>query len=78
MRPEYENYYDNAVIRKGAFVLDALITKGGDGVLAKAITAMRATPPANAADLIRIILQTSGIDPTPVMLPFYSPVPPQL
>jgi hypothetical protein len=78
MRPEFENFYDNAVIRKGAFVLDALITKGGDGVLAKAIVAMRATAPANAADLIRIILQTSGIDPTPVMLPFYSPVPPQL
>ena len=78
MWPEYRKIYDNAVIRKGSFVVDSWMNKGGDGVLAKALPALRAGSPQNAADLIKIIQQSTGIDLTPVMLPFYTEVPPQL
>ena len=75
MWPGYLRIYNNALIRKGSFVIDAWTTKGGDGVLAKTLPALRANPPANAADLIKTILDSTGIDLTPVMLPFYNTMP---
>jgi hypothetical protein len=78
MWPSYVAFYNNAVIFKGAFVVNAWMTKGGDQVMAKTLPALRATPPQNAADLIKTIQNCTGIDLTPVMLPFYSNPPPQL
>jgi hypothetical protein len=78
MWPDYRKLYNNAVMRKGAFVVDAWITKGGDAVMGKVLAALRANPPQNAADLIKTIQNATGIDLTPVMLPFYSNPPPQL
>jgi hypothetical protein len=78
MWPDYQKVYNNAVMRKGAFVIDAWMTKGGDSVFAKTLPALRATPPQNAADLIKTIQEATGIDLTPVMAPFYANPPPHL
>ncbi len=78
MRPEYLPVYNDAVIHKGAGVIAAWIAKGGDGVLAKALPALRATPPATPADLVKIIQQSTGIDVSPAMLPNFKDAPPQL
>jgi hypothetical protein len=78
MRAQYRVFYDNAILRKGAFAISAWITKGGDAIMGKTLDKLRATPPQNAADLIKAMQDASGIDPTPVMVPFYTEIPPSL
>jgi hypothetical protein len=78
MKPDYVGLYNEALIHKGAGVVAAWIAKGGDGVLAKALPAFRANPPATAADLVKIIQQSTGIDITPALAPNFKDTPPQL
>ena len=41
MWPDYLKIYNNAVMRKGSFVIDQWMTKGGDEVMAKTLPVMR-------------------------------------
>ena len=53
-------------------IVNAWVVRGGDGVLAKTLPALRAHPPDTAIDLIKIIRDATGIDLTPNMRPDYN------
>ncbi len=70
--------YVDAVRHKAAGAVGAWLAKGGDGVLAKTLPALRANPPANSQDLVQLIQKTTGIDLTPVLSPNFSDEMPKL
>jgi hypothetical protein len=71
MRPQLVQVYNEAAIHRGIDIVNAWVTRGGDGVLAKTLPSLRANPPADAMDLIKIIRDATGIDLTPNMQPDY-------
>ncbi|MGD1277726.1 MAG: hypothetical protein ABR964_10950 [Tepidisphaeraceae bacterium] len=75
MKPQFVIIYNEAVRHKAAWVISQWIDQGGDGALAKTLPALRAHPPANAAELIKIIRDSTGIDLTASMSPDYSLAP---
>jgi hypothetical protein len=75
IRPDYLMNYNRALVLKAATVIQHWIDKGGDGVLAKTLPALRAHAPATSPDLIKVILTATGIDLTNDMLPSYGSSP---
>ncbi|MGA2583882.1 MAG: hypothetical protein ABSG31_11440 [Tepidisphaeraceae bacterium] len=62
-------FYNDAVVRKGAFIVVQWVNLGGEGVVAKTLPELRAFPPSNPEDLIKAVKDATGIDLTPAMLP---------
>jgi hypothetical protein len=72
IRPEYLAAYDRALLPKGALVIDSLISKAGDGALAKVLPVWRAHAPQTPQELIQTVKAATGFDLTPDMRPDYS------
>jgi hypothetical protein len=72
IRPELLPAYDEAILPKGALAVQTLLTKSGDGALAKVLPAWRTHPPQTPQQLIQSIQSATGVDLTPVMQPDYS------
>jgi hypothetical protein len=72
MRPQLVQVYNEAAVHRGVDIVNAWVVRGGDGVLAKTLPALRAHPPDTAIDLIKIIRDATGIDLTPNMRPDYN------
>jgi len=72
IRPEYLAAYDQALLPKGALVIDSLLSKAGDGALAKVLPVWRAHAPQTPQELIQTVQAATGVDLTPDMQPDYS------
>jgi len=72
IRPEYLAAYDQALLPKGALVIHSLLTKAGEGALAKVLPAWRAHAPQTPQELIQSVQAATGVDLTPDMQPDYS------
>lgn len=60
-------YYDT-VRRKSARAVRFLIEKGGEGVLPKAISAVRDKKPANGDAMVKLIQESTGVDLMPLVI----------
>jgi hypothetical protein len=69
MRAEAIPYYVDAYRRKATRVVASWSTRGGEGSIAKVLTAMRKQMPADGDGLVKLIQQISGIDLTPELRP---------
>jgi hypothetical protein len=72
IRPEYVPVYDQAILPKGAYVINSLMLKCGDSALAKVLPAWRAQSPQTPQQLIQSIQSATGVDLTPFMQPDFS------
>jgi hypothetical protein len=72
IRPEYLAAYDQALLPKSALVIHSLISKAGDGALAKVLPVWRAHTPQTPQELIQTVQAATGVDLTPDMQPDYS------
>jgi hypothetical protein len=65
IRPELVELYMRALMPKGALMIQILIDRGGgDAVLAKALAALRAHTPATPGEMIKALLDATGVDLT--------------
>jgi hypothetical protein len=64
IKPIYLSAYVDAMSRKATGVIGGIVTKQGDGIIPKLLSAIKANPPADNAALIKIISDTTGTDPT--------------
>src|SRR5262249_47227050 len=62
MRREWLPAYNDAYRIKSARVIREWVAKAGDGAIALAIVAFRASPPADGAALVKMIKISSGVD----------------
>lgn len=71
IRPELLPYYNNAVLHRGAAVVEQWIARVGNDALAKTLPLFRANPPQNSGELIAEIRKATGFELTPAMQPQY-------
>ena len=71
IRPQYLAAYERALLPKGALVIDSLLTKAGDGALAKLLPIWRSHTPQTPQEFIESVRSVTGVDLTADMQPDY-------
>jgi len=70
MRPQLVPFYTQSMQRKSLAVVAVWAEQAGEGAIPKTLTALRAkAPPADAAGLVKVVQEASGVDVAKYLAP---------